>query len=488
MASKARLRSLAAQEHTIFASQGLVVVAVWLSSLGGVTSACNTPNPANSNETLAASTGSSDATLPGATAPLSASTLQPTETPNASTTNCGSKSPAQTSAMPFASGEAGGNAGTPEGGEPASQASSPAAELDPSTPQGEPVTLGRSDAGPHGAGGSLDTGTTSSEPSTTEPTSALDAGTRDALDSAGPPEGTYTGPTEPVPDLRFYGLLTAVELAPLRLAVDEYYPNISINSGGVDALCNNQADIASNAETQLLRSSVENPGCEQRIIFTICEGLYRMVARKSQVASLADLVGKQIAVSDSTSADYFVFKLFRDAGLGTNYQAMGSPNGGTFNNANIWAAAEWEPNIDAAAQALGDDVIEFQKDDTGNYVYRELFNLHATVSTLNDPDKRRGIVELVRALIQTSWEIRQDPSAAWSVMRQPTGIGSEDAYLRSMKYVRFDGTLVDDVLDVLDTEESTWHAPVRATPRQARSRDQLAELIDTSILAEALSR
>jgi hypothetical protein len=110
------------------------------------------------------------------------------------------------------------------------------------------------------------------------------------------------------------------------------------------------------------------------------------------------------------------------------------------------------------------------------------------VSTLNDPDKRRGIVELVRALIQTSGEIRQDPSAAWSVMRQPTGIGSEDAYLRSMKYVRFDGTLVDDVLDVLDTEESTWHAPVRATPRQARSRDQLAELIDTSILAEALSR
>lgn len=371
----------------------------------------------------------------------------------------------------------------------------PPPTLEPSAPDTASVPLGPADSATQAPAASSapspDSTSVGGAPAEDSSAPAPDAS---ATGTAPPPEGTanpieghYTGPSGAVPDLKFSGLTTAVELAPLRLAVSEYYPNISLGSGGVDNLCNGQADIATNAETQLLRSTVDNPNCHERIIFTVCEGLYRMVAKKSQVSSLADLAGKRIAVADGTSADYFVFKLFYDAGLATNYTAAGSPSGSSFNDTTISAAAEWEPKIDDAAQALGDDLIEFQKNDAGEYVYRELFDLHATEETLANADKRKGIVELVRAMIQTSWEIRQDPSVAWDVMKGPTGISNEDAYLRSMKYERFAGTLVTDTLDVLEAEETTWHAPLRSTPRTARTREQLAEYIDTSVLEEALS-
>jgi sulfonate transport system substrate-binding protein len=49
---------------------------------------------------------------------------------------------------------------------------------------------------------------------------------------------------------------------------------------------------------------------------------------------------------------------------------------------------------------------------------------------------------------------------------------------------RFPGRLVEDLLDVLEQEEP-WVA--RQTRRTARTRAQLAELIDDSVLREALA-
>ncbi|HEX4352926.1 MAG TPA: hypothetical protein VHZ95_08435, partial [Polyangiales bacterium] len=64
----------------------------------------------------------------------------------------------------------------------------------------------------------------------------------------------------------------------------------------------------------------------------------------------------------------------------------------------------------------------------------------------------------------------------------PTG-ASQAVLTRSLRYERFAGTLVNDLLDVLEQEE-TWSATTNG--RSARSRAQLAPLVDDSVLKEAL--
>ncbi len=54
------------------------------------------------------------------------------------------------------------------------------------------------------------------------------------------------------------------------------------------------ADVATHAETQALRYSTRNP--DLRIILTVTQGLYRIVARRSAgIEKVADLKGKRIA-------------------------------------------------------------------------------------------------------------------------------------------------------------------------------------------------
>jgi NitT/TauT family transport system substrate-binding protein len=92
-------------------------------------------------------------------------------------------------------------------------------------------------------------------------------------------------------------------------------------------------------------------------------------------------------------------------------------------------------------------------------------------------------VLLVQALIEASAEIRDDPSVAYPVLTGPTGV-SQNVLAKSMHYERYSGTLVSDILDVV-SEEEPWRANV--DNRAPRSRDELAALIDDSVLAEALA-
>lgn len=287
--------------------------------------------------------------------------------------------------------------------------------------------------------------------------------------------------SRPFPAISFSGLVTAVELAPVRLAATGIYPaRITVGSGGVDNLfAAGGALVASNAETQALRASVQHPNL--RIIFTICEGLYRIVAKRSAgIATLADLRGKRIAVPAGTSSNYFLTKMLalaqlteRDITVVNQSPGMGALAAD--------AATIWEPGIQYVSDNLKSDAIEFQKDDQGGEVYRELFNLHATAESLSDPDKRRTIVEFVRSLITASQQIRTDPSVVWPVLTGPTQT-SQAVLMRSLAYERFAGTLVSDLLDVL-AEEEVWRAQVDG--RSPRTRDQLAKLIDDSVLMEA---
>lgn len=296
---------------------------------------------------------------------------------------------------------------------------------------------------------------------------------------------------DPYPNLSFAGLLTAVELAPLRVVVaDDMYPaNVSIASGGVDALCNGSAEIASNAETQLLRASAN---CNSlRVLFTIGEGLYRVVARKSSgIAGVADLAGKRVMAPQATSSHYFLIQLLGAYGLSLGNGAgqvrfvNGFPGSGTFTGFNPPDAATiWDAEMELAARPLGDDALVLQNDPDGKPVYREIFNLHSTEEVLANPVKRRGIVHLVRQLIIASAQIEADPSRAIEVLRGPTG-ASASVLETAMTYERYAGILVPDLLDVMEKEE-VWRAAVDSRP--SRNRAQLEMLIDPSVYEDATS-
>src|SRR5438046_8318835 len=109
--------------------------------------------------------------------------------------------------------------------------------------------------------------------------------------------------------LRAAGNMTTIELSPLLIAADKIYRGeISVINGGIPAIMSGMVDVATNAETQLLRQSVDDP--DLRVIFTVAESFYRIVARKSAgIRRIADLKGKRITTPRNTSSHYLLVKL-----------------------------------------------------------------------------------------------------------------------------------------------------------------------------------
>ncbi|HKO51569.1 MAG TPA: TAXI family TRAP transporter solute-binding subunit, partial [Polyangiaceae bacterium] len=238
----------------------------------------------------------------------------------------------------------------------------------------------------------------------------------------------------------------------------------------------------SNAETQSLRQSVAHPNL--RIIFTVTETFYRIVASRSAgVTTLADLKGKSIATIPNTSAAYYVDKMMRTVGLTDKDLTVRSASAATIPNllanGTVAAVTLWEPSPQVAMDRIGSDAIEFQD----RAVYREIVNLHSTAETLAKPEKRRGIVAFVRSLIAAQRQFREQPAL---VKPRVTKALNMDAALLDKVWhnEQWLGTLVPDLLDIL-VEEDVWVAA--QTGRTPRTRAQLAPLVDDSIMKEALA-
>src|SRR5579859_7075400 len=120
------------------------------------------------------------------------------------------------------------------------------------------------------------------------------------------------------PALRIAGNMTTIELAPVLVAANGLYPGqVTVISGGIPNLVRGEVDAATNAETQLLRQSVDDPSL--RVILTEAESFYRIVARRSAgTASVKDLRGKKIAIAPYTSAHYYLVKSLARAGVEEN--------------------------------------------------------------------------------------------------------------------------------------------------------------------------
>src|SRR5207248_4603907 len=163
-----------------------------------------------------------------------------------------------------------------------------------------------------------------------------------------------------------------------------------------------------NSETQARLRSVARP--DLRIVMTVAECYYRIVARKSAgIRRLADLRGKKIGTPANTSSGYYLAKMLRTVKLAesdvTVVAMQVADMAAAMKRGDVDAVSGWEPGAHDSIAALGADAIVFQD----RSVYRELFDLNTTTGVLNDPAKRRSLVDAVRAMVTASRQITARP-------------------------------------------------------------------------------
>jgi len=282
-----------------------------------------------------------------------------------------------------------------------------------------------------------------------------------------------------------------IELSPVLVAANSFYPQrLTVGEGGLTTMNSGASDLATNAETQILRESVAHP--DYRIIMTVTESFYRLVARRSAgIATLADLKGKRVMLPRNTSANYYLVAMLRTVGLtedDVELVPLPPDQGGetgmdqmsdALQRGDVDVISIWEPEPDDAIKQLGEDAIVFQD----RSVYREVFNLHARAADLAEPEKRRSIVEFVRAAAKATDALKADPAPYWPHVSGITGFSVEEI-AAGWPEMEFPVQIIPDMLEVL-VEEETWVA--KQQNREPRSREVLATLIDRSVVEEALA-
>ncbi len=296
---------------------------------------------------------------------------------------------------------------------------------------------------------------------------------------------------EPLAPIRVAGARW-IELSPVVVAANSFYPQkLDVPSGGVASITRGDADVATNAETQLLRESVNNP--DLRIIATVSESFYRLVARRSAgISKLADLKGKRVLAPRLTSAHYYLVAMLESAGLKEEDVTLVSlPAAQPGQPAEKFRYAEalvrgdadviaiFEPEPAEAVRRLGNDAIVLQD----KKVYREAFNLHARATDLADPAKRRAIVRFVRAMADATKALKKDPKPYLEHISSVIGFSVEQIGW-GWPETEFPVKIIPDMLDVLEREE-LWVA--KASNRAPRPRAELAKFIDRSVVDEALA-
>ena len=283
------------------------------------------------------------------------------------------------------------------------------------------------------------------------------------------------------PSIRIAVNMATIESAPVFLAERNATDvRMALRAGGIPVLLEGAVDAATNSETQALIRSVDRP--DLRIVMTVSECAYRIVARRSAgISTLADLRGKAIGTPANTSAHYYLVKALRRVGLAASdvtVVAMAVPDmASAVAKGDVDAVSGWEPGAHDAIAALGQAGITFQPPG----LYRELFDLNTTTAVLNDPVRRRALVNSVRAMIAASTQVRTQPASVWPLLSSRINV-PQSTISDAWTHFRFNAWLPDDALDVL-VEEEQWVAEVQK--RAPRTRTQLAALVDHSVLREA---
>jgi sulfonate transport system substrate-binding protein len=277
---------------------------------------------------------------------------------------------------------------------------------------------------------------------------------------------------------------SVLEAAPVYIAKEgPFGGSFQFINGGVRSLTNNGAHAATNATTQMLVVLRDNP--KVRLLFTLAEGLYRIVGKRSAgITKLADLKGKRVVVPRNTSAHYYLVAMLRKAGLQesdvTLVSAPATAMAAALVKGDADAIAMWEPESQNAVEALGRDAVIFQD----NKVYRELFSMYTSTDVLNDARRRKELVAFVRAIFDATADLKKTPERYFPLISRVTK-HPESQIARGWEHHAFPLAVPDDLLDKL-VEEDQWVA--RNQSRQPRTRQELASYIDTSITTEARRR
>jgi sulfonate transport system substrate-binding protein len=273
---------------------------------------------------------------------------------------------------------------------------------------------------------------------------------------------------------------TTIESAPVFLA--DRIPGVEIipvpnGRAAMAQLLSGTADAATGSETQALLNSTAEPGI--RIILTLAEARYRVVARRSAgIHRIEDLRSKKVAATINTSSQYFLREMLRTAGLHesdvhfVNLEGPEMPS--ALKRGDVDAVAIWEPHAQNSLEALGKDAVVLQNASA----YKERFNLNTTTKALSDPDKRRALVNFVRAAILASERVRREPGPA-RVSLAPF-IGAQTGVIeRVWNQFRFPANLAADLPTVIGQVE-VFVAAIQNRPPRIQTA-----LIDSSVLAEA---
>ena len=233
-----------------------------------------------------------------------------------------------------------------------------------------------------------------------------------------------------------------------------------------------------------MRASVKHP--DVRLVMTVAEGLYRIVARRSAgISSLADLKDKRIATQLDTSAAYYLRSALASVNLAeSDVQIVGStPKALTdaLIAREIDAITIWEPEAERAAIGLGADALSLQPKAV---TYRELYSLNTTTAALAIPSNAPRSSHLF-----ASWSQRAGTFPQIRTGRRhytPARSGFDPAWSgRPGRTIDFSCSIPDDLVDILAQQEQ-WMANL--DKRSPRGREDVAKLIDSSILKEALAQ
>jgi sulfonate transport system substrate-binding protein len=285
----------------------------------------------------------------------------------------------------------------------------------------------------------------------------------------------------PVPSIRVAVNTTTIESAPVFLAEQQATDvKMELRAGGIPLVLDGTVDAATNSETQALLRSVDRP--DLRIVMTVAECAYRIVARRAAgISELSDLRGKRIGTPASTSAHYYLVKALGRAGVPSSSVTvvpMAVPEmASALAKGDVDAVSGWEPGAHDAIAGLGPRGVTFQPPG----LYRELFDLNTTTAVLNDPVRRRALVNSVRAMIAASTQVRMKPATVWPLLSSRINV-PQPTISDTWTHFRFSAWLPEDIVDVL-VEEERWVAEVQK--RSPRSRPQLAALVDDSVLRDA---
>lgn len=299
-------------------------------------------------------------------------------------------------------------------------------------------------------------------------------------------------------DLKVYGNLSLLEMAPVLLAARAHYTGkVALAHGGVMNLWGGASDLASltaagecdlacNSETQILRGADRQP--DLRIILTVAECPYRIVARRSAgVSGLADLRGKRVGTQVQSSAEFFLDRMLRSVGASAQdvtlvpfmakTAAPLSALPAALKNGELDAVTVWEPQLQRAVRALGDDAIVFC--DPARYT--EQFCLCSSAAKLQDAVLRPKIVAFVRALMAATRAMQHDAQPAQRLVAQTAGLDLETV-TDAWPYLSYPGALTARLLDTLVAVDA-WQA--EHASRAPRARESLASQIDASVVREA---